>query len=109
MPAPVQAVRAAYAQARVEQHLCVDAGYDYEAVRETVNEWGYTLHLRRRRDEQAEKVAGHRARRWVVARSHSWFNRFRYLLVRWSKKAANYLALLHFACALITWKRCLLG
>jgi len=25
------------------------------------------------------------------------------LLVRWAKKAENYLAMLHFACARITW------
>jgi putative transposase len=29
--------------------------------------------------------------------------------VRWEKKPHNYLALLHFACALITWKRALFG
>jgi transposase len=45
--------------------------------------------------------AGQRARRWVVERTHSWLNRFRRILVRWEKKAENYIALLHFACALI--------
>jgi putative transposase len=29
-------------------------------------------------------------------------NRFRRLLIRWEKKAQNYLALLHLACAYIT-------
>jgi transposase len=37
----------------------------------------------------------------VVERSHSWLNRFRRILVRWDKSAANYIAFLHFACALI--------
>jgi putative transposase len=32
-------------------------------------------------------------------------NRFRRILIRWEKKAANYLALLHLACAYITYKR----
>jgi leucyl-tRNA synthetase len=45
------------------------------------------------------------ARRWVVERTHSWLNRFRRILIRWEKKAANYLALLHLACAIITYRR----
>ena len=47
---------------------------------------------------------GYRPRRWVVERTHSWLNRFRRLLVRWEKKAANHEALLHFACAHLTWQ-----
>ena len=47
---------------------------------------------------------GYRARRWVVKRSHSWINRYRGLLVRWTKKADNYLAFLHLACGIITWR-----
>jgi len=31
-------------------------------------------------------------------------NRFRRLLIRWEKKAENYIALLHFACALIAFR-----
>ena len=31
----------------------------------------------------------------------SWHNRFRALLVRWERKARNYLALLHLACAVV--------
>ncbi|MDD2765543.1 MAG: IS5/IS1182 family transposase, partial [Opitutaceae bacterium] len=30
-----------------------------------------------------------------------WLNRFRRLLVRWEKKAVNYEAMLHLACATI--------
>jgi putative transposase len=35
----------------------------------------------------------------VVERTHSWLNRSRRLLVRWEKKAENYLAFIHLACA----------
>ena len=42
---------------------------------------------------------GGRARRWVVERTHSWLNRSRRLLVRWEKKAVNYLAFIELACA----------
>lgn len=92
-----------------EQGLCLDAGYDYDEVREVAQEFGYTTHIRRRGEEQQAKAAGQKARRWVVERTHSWLNRYRRLLVRWEKKGHNYLALLHFACALITWNRCLFG
>jgi transposase len=59
----------------------------------------------RRCEKRREK-----ARRWVVERSHSWMNRFRRILVRWEKRADTYLAMVHFACAIITWRACgLLG
>jgi len=34
-------------------------------------------------------------------------NRFRGVLIRWAKRVDAYLAMLHFACALITWKKVL--
>jgi hypothetical protein len=37
-----------------------------------------------------------------VERTHSWLNRFRGILIRWNKKPENYVAMLHFAFALIT-------
>ena len=92
-----------------DQRLCMDAGYDYDEVREVVWEFGYTAHIRSRGEEKKARKAGRRARRWVVERTHSWLNRYRRLLVRWEKKAHNYLAMLHLACALITWNRCLFG
>ncbi len=39
-----------------------------------------------------------------TARAHRWLNRFRRLLVRWEKKPANYIALLHFARGLIAFR-----
>ena len=88
------------------QGLCMDKGYDYEEVRETVREFGFTAHIRSRGEEaQAlKREAGFKARRWVVERAHSWLNRFRRVLIRWDKSAANYLAFLHFACALIAFR-----
>jgi len=86
------------------QHLCMDKGYDYPQVRELVEAYGYTAHIRARGEEVDAKrqIPGYRARRWVVERTHSWLNRFRRLLIRWEKKLENYLAMLHFACAWIT-------
>ncbi|MCL6432251.1 MAG: IS5 family transposase [Anaerolineae bacterium] len=88
------------------QNLCLDKGFDSAEVRELLAAWGYTAHIRRRGEETAakERVPGYRARRWVVERTHSWLNRFRRLLIRWEKKAENYLAMLHFACAWITFR-----
>ncbi len=91
------------------QGLCLDRGYDYDFVRELVDGLGFTAHIRSRGEEQAEREAGKRARRWVVERTHSWMNRYRALLIRWDKKVANYLGMLHFACALITFQQALSG
>ena len=75
--------------------------------RRLVDDYGFTAHIRSRGEEIAEKLQtpGWRARRWVVEACHSWLNRNRGLLVRWSKKAENHLALLMLACALIAFKK----
>jgi putative transposase len=88
------------------QGMCLDKGYDYDEVRELLDEFGFTAHIRARGEEaQALKQeAGFKARRWVVERTHSWMNRFRRILVRWDKKPEHYLAFLHFACALIAFR-----
>jgi putative transposase len=86
------------------QGLCLDKGYDYASTRTVAAQLKLTLHLRTRGEEAQAKRRHPRAkaRRWVVERTHSWLNRFRRLLVRWEKKAANYEAMLHLACATIT-------
>ena len=63
----------------------------------------FTAHIRSRGEEAKaiKREAGFQARRWVVERTHSWLNRFRRILVRWDKSPENYIAFLHFACALI--------
>ena len=88
------------------QGMCLDKGYDYDEVRELLDEFGFTAHIRARGEEaQAlRQEAGFKARRWVVERTHSWMNRFRRILVRWDKKPEHYLAFLHFACALIAFR-----
>ena len=87
--------------------MCLDRGYDYEAVRELVAERKYTPHIRTRGEEIELKLRspGWRARRWVVEACHSWLNRNRALLTRWSKKPENHLALLQLACGLIAFKK----
>jgi len=86
--------------------MCLDKGYDYPEVRELVHEFGFTAHIRSRGEEAKaiKNEAGFRARRWVVERTHSWMNRFRRILVRWEKRADTYIAMLHLACAIVTWR-----
>jgi len=90
---------------RRPQNICMDKGYDYPEVHELLEDWGYTVHIPPRGADvkKRKKIPGYRSRRWVVERTQSWLNRFRRLLIRWEKKAENYLAMLHLACAWITY------
>ena len=89
------------------QGMCLDKGYDYDEVREIAAEFGFTAHVTARGAEAQEikKKAGAKARRWVVERTHSWMNRFHGILIRWSKKPENYMAMLHMAFAFIIYGR----
>jgi putative transposase len=90
---------------KVTQNMCMNKGYDFPDIRKLVVEYGYTAYIWRRGEENIEKrIPGHKASRWVIERTHSWLNRFRGLLIRWEKKIENYLAMLHFACAWITFR-----
>ena len=91
--APLKETLASLQADRPSEPLGYPGGYDYHEVRGVVQEFGFTAHIRSRR-EQARAIrqeAGFRARRWVVERTHSWMNRFRRIM-------------LHLACALITWR-----
>jgi len=89
------------------QHLCGDKGYAGQPAQESMRERGYVPHVRQRGDGILEKKRNpkHRARRWVVERTHSWLNRFRKLLVRYEKMTASYQGLLELACSLITFRQ----
>ena len=89
------------------QGLCLDRGYDYDDIRELAVAQRFEPHIRTRGEELADKVRdpSWRARRWVVEAAHSWLNRNRAILVRWSKKDENHLALLQLASGLIAFKK----
>jgi transposase len=89
------------------QGLCLDKGYDYDKVRDLLEAFGFTAHILARGAEAKalKEEAGFKARRWVVERTHSWMNRFRRVLIRWDKKACNYLGFLHLVCAYITYQQ----
>jgi transposase len=89
-----------------KQGMCLDKGYDYDEVRDILVEFGFTAHIKARGEEAKEikRSARKKARRWVVERTHSWLNRFRGILIRWNKKPENYIAMLHFAFAIIAYR-----
>ena len=87
------------------QNLCLDKGYTGEPVDCQVRDRGYTPHVPRKVNEPSKpKHRRGKARRWKVERTHSWLNRFRGLLIRWSKKPAHHRALLPLACGIIAWR-----
>jgi len=98
------------AQTAQERHLCLDRGYATVECRETAVAHGYIPHIPPQRSAAAPipppgDPARHPPRRWVVEVSHSWFNRFRRLLIRWEKKAVNYLGFVQLAACLIIYRK----
>lgn len=89
------------------QHLCLDKGYDNGPTRELVEGRNYVPHIRRIGEEKLAEAGEkrHPARRWVVERTLGWLSKCRALLVRYEKKAANYLGLIKVACILIWYRR----
>jgi putative transposase len=102
---PVDRPRAE-AKGRGRQHMCLDKGYDYAEIDELMKEFRFTEHISRRGEDkqQIKRSARKKARRWVSERAHSWMNRFRGVLIRWNKKAENYVALLHFVLGFIAYR-----
>lgn len=91
----------------IEQNLCADKAYEGQPALQVIVSKGYIAHVKRRGEEIQEKRnnPAWKARRWVVEVSHSWFNRFRKILVRYEKLADTYLALLHMAAAIIAYRK----
>ena len=89
------------------QHLCLDKGYDNAVGKFEALSSGYVPHIRRIGEEKLDEKGEKRlpARRWVVERTISWLSKCRALLVRYEKKAANYLGLIQLACVLIWFRR----
>jgi putative transposase len=89
-----------------KQGLCLDKSYDSDEIQELVEDFGFTAHIRSRgkKANDIEKKAGEKARCWVVERTRSWMNRFRRILIGWEERADTYIAMLHFACGIITWR-----
>jgi len=91
----------------IEQHLCADKGYTGQPALDTIKAKNYVPHVKSRGEEiqKKQQSPGWKARRWVVEVSHSWFNRFRKILVRFEKLDVTYTALLHMAAAIIAFRK----
>src|SRR5215204_5559700 len=88
------------------QHLCLDKGYDKQPAREVVERHDYQAHIRHIGEEKdLEGNKRYPAPRWVVERTLGWLSKCRSILVRYEKKAANYLGLIKVACILLWYRR----
>jgi putative transposase len=87
------------------QHLCLDKGYDNEDGWGACVDHGYEPHIALIRDERPARPKQHPSRRWVVERTLAWLSKCRAILIRWDKKAENYLGLLKLACILLWYRR----
>ena len=92
---------------QVEQHLCLDKGYDTPTGHEVVERHGYVNHIRPIGEDRREKrrPGRRKARRWVVERTLAWLSKCRALLVRYDKHDENYLGLIQLACGLLWYRR----
>ena len=92
---------------RRHKHLCADAGYTGAPALKVIEEHGYIPHVKGRGQESEElkRTPGKKARRWVVEVAHSWFNRFRKLLVRYEKLDRSFLALNHLAASIMAFRK----
>ena len=87
------------------QNLCADAGFSGTPAHAQIEERDYHPHVRPRGEEKVRRKNGHKPRRWIVEVEHSWFNRFRKLLVRYEKTHHSYLALSMLAAAIICFRK----
>jgi len=89
------------------QHLCLDKAFVGAPCDATARVFGYEPHVRQIGEEKLDEKGKRKypARRWVVERTISWLNRCRAVLIRWDKKAENYLGMIQLACALIWYRR----
>lgn len=79
--------------------LHADKAYDARARRQECRARGIVPRIARGGIESSEKLGRHR---WVVERTHAWFNRFRRLPVRYERRADIYEAFTSLAASLIT-------
>ena len=86
------------------QHLCLDKAYDNDHGWGVIVDHDYIPHIRRRGEVDRPHPLRYPPRRWVVERTLAWLSKCRALLIRWDKKAQNYLGLLKLACVLL-WSR----
>ena len=78
--------------------LHADKAYDARHAREVLRQRGITPHIPRRGTITAGPLGRHR---WVVERTHAWFNGFGKLRIRFERSLVTHLGLLNLAAAVI--------
>ena len=88
------------------QGMCLDKGYDYDEVRDTLREFGFTAHIRPRGEEaKAIKREAGGLRATLDGGTQSFVDEsFSPPARSLGQKAENYLAFLHFSCGLIAFR-----
>jgi transposase len=88
------------------QHICLDAAFDNDPTRQTLCREYYVPHIAPKggRPDESPLHPGGQARRWVVERTHAWFDRFRRLVVNWEKTIESRYAFLCLASALMAYR-----
>ena len=92
------------------ERLIADRGYDSNPARALLVKREIEPIIPARRNN---RVATHQdgrklrryKRRWIIERTNSWLQNFRRLVARYERKAKNFEAMVHLACALVTLKR----
>ncbi len=88
-----------------EQLLCLDKGFDNDISWGACIDHEYIPHIALIRDPRPDRPMTHKPRRWVAERTFAWLSKCRGVLIRWEKKAGNYLGLLQLACGLLWFRR----
>ena len=77
------------------------------ALEEALQSREYIFHIRRIGEEKLDEAGEKRypARSWVVQRTLGWLSKCRAILIRYEKKALNYLGFIKVACILLWYRR----
>ena len=89
-----------------DDYLCGDKAYDSKETRALVKGFGLKPKITKRGLDQDDKPKSKnkKARRWVVERTFSWFNKFAKCRFRTEKKSLNYLSILHLVAGIMTYR-----
>jgi transposase len=97
-------------RARQPERLIADRAYDSNVARQMLMSRRIEPIIPKRRNnrrathQDGRKLRRYR-RRYIIERTNSWLQNFRRLVVRYERKAKNFEALVHMACALIVLKQ----
>jgi putative transposase len=87
--------------------MYLDSAYDSKRIRMILFNCDYVPKIshNKRRSKSPLPVVRSEKKRWIVESAHSWMNRFRRLLIRFDKYAANYFAFMQFSFSIITFNK----